>query len=242
MSAPRKPYGTTHPGRLPSTVIKVLAAELSDPERLRRGKRYANQDAVTDIDIAPGIVTCEILGSRSTPYVVTLQVTPGDGMPVARDLLTRCSCPDGDYDSVCKHIVAAMFVLADELLVEPQLLDIWRNNPHAPDADDDRDEPTGNDAQPRGSSQRRRHLQLVRGAPDDDALGAEPDTIASDIAEPVDEPHDRLADVLAMGDQPLPSSDEISDIDDPPDAAPPRNELAADSLASALRYLAIDWD
>ncbi|NQY57087.1 MAG: SWIM zinc finger family protein [Ilumatobacteraceae bacterium] len=237
MSTPRKPYGTTHPGRLPSTVIKVLAAELSDPERLRRGKRYAKQDAVTDIDIAPGIVTCEILGSRSTPYVATLQVTPGDGMPVARDLLARCSCPDDDYDSVCKHIVAAMFVLADEFLVEPQLLDIWRNNPHAPDVADDSDEPAGNDAPSATGSVRRRHLQLVRGEPGDEAPDDEPEA-----GEPVDEPHDRLAEALSMREGSLPSSDEISDIDDSPDVAPPRNELAADSLASALRYLTIDWD
>ncbi|MEO1056513.1 MAG: SWIM zinc finger family protein [Actinomycetota bacterium] len=232
MSAPRKPYGTTHPGRLPSTVIKVLAAELSDPERLRRGKRYAKQDAVTDIDIAPGIVTCEVLGSRSTPYVVTLQVTPGEGMPVARDLLTRCSCPDDDYDSVCKHTVAAMFVLADEFLVEPQLLDIWRNNPHAPNIDDPDDDimrPTPE----RAPTPRRRHLQVVRGELDDD-----PPEVPV-----VDEPVDRLADALTMRDPAeLPSSDDIAAIDEPPDVAPPRNELAADALAEAMRYLSIDWD
>ncbi len=232
MSAPRKPYGTTHPGRLPSTVIKVLAAELSDPERLRRGKRYAKQDAVTDIDIAPGIVTCEILGSRSTPYVVTLQVTPGDGMPVARDLLTRCSCPDDDYDSVCKHIVAAMFVLADEFLVEPQLLDIWRKHPHAPDVGDT-DDDTFRPTPERDPAPRRRHLQVVRGAPHDDPP-----------EEPVvDEPVDRLADTLALRDPAaLPSSDDIAALSEPTHVAPPRNDLAADALAEAMRYLSIDWD
>lgn len=38
MSKPRRPYGNP-PGRLPATMIKVLAAELSDQGRLARGKR-----------------------------------------------------------------------------------------------------------------------------------------------------------------------------------------------------------
>ena len=35
MSQPRKPFGPTQPGRLPATMMKVLAAEMSDPGRLR---------------------------------------------------------------------------------------------------------------------------------------------------------------------------------------------------------------
>ena len=31
MSRPRKPFGANHPGRLPATMMKVLAAEMSDP-------------------------------------------------------------------------------------------------------------------------------------------------------------------------------------------------------------------
>ena len=30
MSRPRKPFGANHPGRLPATMMKVLAAEMSD--------------------------------------------------------------------------------------------------------------------------------------------------------------------------------------------------------------------
>ena len=67
MSRPRKPFGANHPGRLPATMMKVLAAEMSDPSRLRRGKQYAKDGSVLDIVIDPGIATCEIQGSRSTP-------------------------------------------------------------------------------------------------------------------------------------------------------------------------------
>ena len=49
MSRPRKPFGANHPGRLPATMMKVLAAEMSDPSRLRRGKQYAKDGSVLDI-------------------------------------------------------------------------------------------------------------------------------------------------------------------------------------------------
>ena len=51
MSRPRKPFGANHPGRLPATMMKVLAAEMSDPSRLRRGKQYAKDGSVLDIII-----------------------------------------------------------------------------------------------------------------------------------------------------------------------------------------------
>ena len=38
-----QPFGADHPGRLPATMIKVLAAEMSDPRALRRGKQYAER-------------------------------------------------------------------------------------------------------------------------------------------------------------------------------------------------------
>ena len=128
MSRPRKPFGASHPGRLPATMMKVLAAEMSDPQRLRRGKQYAHDGSVTDIIIEPGIVTCEVQGSRSTPYIAQIEVTAGDGMPLRRDITAQCSCPDDDIwdDYACKHVVAAMFMFSDELLIEPELLDVWR--------------------------------------------------------------------------------------------------------------------
>ena len=129
MSRPRKPFGATHPGRLPATMMKVLAAEMSDPSRLRRGKQYAKDGSVLDIVIDPGTVTCEIQGSRSTPYIAVVAVTPGDGMPLRRDVTYTCTCPDdSNWDNyACKHVVATLFTLSDEFLLEPELLDVWRN-------------------------------------------------------------------------------------------------------------------
>ena len=138
MTRPRKPFGAQQPGRLQATMMKVLAAEMSDPQRLRRGKQYAKDGSVTDIIVQAGTVTCEIQGSRSTPYIASLQVTSGDGMPLRRDVTARCTCPD-DANSgahACKHVLATMFVFSDELLIEPDLLDVWRDNDRVVAADD----------------------------------------------------------------------------------------------------------
>jgi hypothetical protein len=107
-------------------MLKVLAAESSDPGRLRRAKSYAATGAVLDIDIAPGTVTVEVQGSRSTPYIAQITVRPGTGMPLRRDLHFACTCPD-DSDP-CKHALAGMLALSDEVLLEPELLATWRND------------------------------------------------------------------------------------------------------------------
>ena len=39
MSRAAPPFGPDQPGRLQATMLKVLAAEISDPGRLLRGKR-----------------------------------------------------------------------------------------------------------------------------------------------------------------------------------------------------------
>lgn len=164
MSRPRKPFGANHPGRLPATMMKVLAAEMSDPSRLRRGKQYAKDGSVLDIVIEPGVVTCEVQGSRSTPYVAAVEVTAGDGMPLRRDIGTNCTCPDDEnWDGyACKHVVAAMFVLSDEFLLEPELLDLWRNRTTT-STDESSDATTTSPTAPRTSSNETgRHLRLVR--------------------------------------------------------------------------------
>lgn len=138
MSRPRKPYGQNPPGRLLGTMIKVLAAEMSDQQRLARGKRYHADDAVVDIVVGHGAVTAEVQGSRREPYVVTLEADGGSGVPHRRELWVRCSCPDdaGTGVDLCKHAVAAMFALSDEVAIEPELLDRWRASRRRPVGDD----------------------------------------------------------------------------------------------------------
>lgn len=229
MSRPRKPFGANHPGRLPATMIKVLAAEMSDPSRLRRGKQYAKDGSVLDIVVEPGIVTCEIQGSRATPYIASVEVTAGDGMPLRRDISTRCTCPDDDnWDGyACKHVVAAMFALSDEFLLEPELLDRWR----ARSASTDEADPavgTGSGPTATGGAAGR-HLRLVR---PDERPAREPEPAA-------DPPEDPLRALLrAPGGTALPDVPDIERVE--PDL--PRSRDVAAVLRDAVAHLRIDWD
>ena len=234
MTRPRKPFGANHPGRLPATMMKVLAAEMSDPTRLRRGKQYAKDGSVLDIVIDPGTVTCEIQGSRSTPYIAVVAVTPGDGMPLRRDVRFTCTCPDNDNwdDYACKHVVATLFTLSDEFLLEPELLDLWRGRrPVDDDRDDDDDEIDDDDAGRSvrvGSATTGRHLRLVRAGES-----------APRPWERVQPPGDPLADLLRIPDGA--SLPEISTVDRVEPHLPRSRELAT-VLRDALSHLRIDWD
>lgn len=218
MSKPRRPYGNP-PGRLPATMLKVLAAELSDSARLGRGKELWAGEAVIDLVIGRGTVTAEVQGSRRQPYVVTIETEPGEGTPHKADLWVQCTCPDdaGTGNTACKHAVAAMFALSDEIAVEPELLDRWRSGrvrqgaPAAPS----------------------RHLHVVR---DDTPSQAE-----RPGRQPVgDHTVGQIAALLAApggGDQ-APIFPAVE-----PRAQPvPRGELWGAVLADALARLQVDWD
>ncbi len=242
MSRPRKPFGANHPGRLPATMMKVLAAEMSDPSRLRRGKQYAKDGSVLDIVIDPGTVTCEIQGSRSTPYIAVLAVSPGDGMPLRRDVKYTCTCPDSDNwdNNACKHVVATMFALSDEFLLEPELLDVWRGRASEYADRDDRPE-TDDDDHDHGdhgdhgtlssrvrSATTGRHLRLVR-----PGEGAVP---ARETQRPLVDP---LAELLL-----IPEGAALPDIFDIERIEPqlPRSRDLAAVLRDALGNLRIEWD
>ncbi len=144
MSRPRRSFGN-QPGRLVATMLRALAAELSDPGRYSRAKAYARDGAVIEIDIRPEVVSGLVLGSRRDPYEVLLAVDPAPADEIARadtavtatmtmlipgrdELAVSCTCPDagGAPGVLCKHAVAVLLVLADETSVEPELLIRWR--------------------------------------------------------------------------------------------------------------------
>ena len=226
MSRPRKPFGANHPGRLPATMMKVLAAEMSDPNRLRRGKQYARNGSVLDIVIERGVVTCEVQGSRATPYVAMIEVTTGDGMPLRRDVRTVCTCPDDDnWDGyACKHAIAAMFTFGDELLLEPELLDLWRGR-----SDGEPAPSSGPDATGERPTRSHRHLRLV-GRSGRDERPAEPEP-----APHVDPLRSELAFPAGSSLPPVPTLA-------PADEDPPRDHQLAAVLRDALGNLRIDWD
>jgi uncharacterized Zn finger protein len=115
-------------------MLRALAAELSDPGRFSRAKAYARDGAVTDIVVEPGEVRGEVQGSRYEPYEVTIYVAPasdGEGLlgliPERGELLAACSCPDAETFGVCKHALAVLLVLADEITIDPDVLARWRS-------------------------------------------------------------------------------------------------------------------
>jgi hypothetical protein len=228
-------------------MMKVLAAEMSDPQRLRRGKQYAHDGSVTDIVIEPGVVTCEVQGSRSTPYIAQIEVTVGDGMPLRRDITTRCTCPDDDNwdDHACKHVVAAMFTVSDELLLEPELLDLWRQRGTASaatsDAASDPTPPSSTpDQTPDRPSGSRGHLSLVHSdrTPTDGVERSAVEAQAERRRERA-EHVDRLGHLLGVpAGVALPDIPELEPVQLP---APRRLELAQ-ALTDALRHVRIDWD
>ena len=226
MSRPRKPYGPKLPGRLYGTMIKVLAAEMSDQGRLSRGKQYWAEDAVIDIVVGHGAVTAEIQGSRSQPYIVTLEAAAGDGVPGRRDLWVQCTCPDdvGTGADACKHVVAAMFTLSDEVSIDPELVERWRDSRRQP--------------RPR----------------DTDQVTELPIPVADADAEPEIDDHD--ADIIELRPRIDTELDKISMLlQAPAGASPPvffdpepieqrniRDRVLNDVLNDALDHLAIRWD
>jgi len=157
MSAPQ-PLSRIPTGRLAGTMLRVLAAELSDPARFARSKEYARDGAVFDVEIEPGTVCASVRGTRYEPYEVELHVRPAGRheleavvpgtatgtellAPERSELATWCTCPDDAR--ACKHAIAALLVLADEVTVDPGVLVRWRSaagalapdEPHAPGPD-----------------------------------------------------------------------------------------------------------
>lgn len=237
MSRPRKPYGNP-PGRLPATMVKVLAAELSDQGRLSRGKRYWADDAVVDIVVGHGAVTAEVQGGRPDAYVVTIEAGPGDGVPSKRDIWIQCTCPDdsGFGNEACKHAVAALFALSDEIAIEPALLERWRASRRSPrrdpivETDDDDDRDDDDDGELPSNV-----IPLRRGA-----ASPMPARAPAPAREPVRDPQlDEIARLLAA-----PTGSALPELPSPdPLAHPPSADPLLDGvLHDALDHLMIQWD
>ena len=139
---PRQAFGQ-QPGRLAATMLRAFSAELSDPARYSRGKSYARDGAVIDIEVRAGEIAGEVLGSRRDAYRVSLfadpvplrggtdtsLTTPANVValiPDRTEVSIECTCPDAGGGLMCKHAIALLLVFADEVSIEPELLARWR--------------------------------------------------------------------------------------------------------------------
>jgi uncharacterized Zn finger protein len=224
MAIPRIPFGNDLPGRLAGTMLKVLAAEMSDPARLSRGQRYFADRAVTDIEVTSGEVICAVQGARPEPYQVHLYVHGGQGVPLRSEMRVHCECADADISMVraCKHAVAAIFTLATEVTIDPEVLTTWRSGTPAPQ-------------------------KSTASALRSDSAGSDSDGYDSDgfSAVPESEPvparsafQDRFGELLNWPPGTGPIRIPILD----PWAQPPHsNPQLAEILSSALAALELDW-
>jgi len=77
--------------------------------------------------VGHGAVRAVIQGSRPDAYVVTIEAAEGTGVPSKREVWISCTCPDDGVETeACKHAVAALFALSDEVAIEPELIERWR--------------------------------------------------------------------------------------------------------------------
>ena len=151
MNTPRPPHrpisGAAAPYGLASTMLRVTVAELAEAGRNVRGRRLQDQRAVLWLHVAKGVVTGEVQGSQRDPYQVRWTSRPISSLveterrqlaldnpvratrlvPAGRDLSARCDCAD-DTD-VCKHAVAVLLELADDIATDAEPLALWRGIP-----------------------------------------------------------------------------------------------------------------
>ena len=132
---PRRTRRAEPAGRLPAAMLRALAAELSDPGRFSRAKAYARDGAVIDIEVEPGQVRGQVQGSRFEPYAVTDPHRAGRrrrGAARADPRARRAAVPSAAARTpttfgTCKHGLAVLLVLADEVSIETDVLERWRS-------------------------------------------------------------------------------------------------------------------
>ena len=153
-----------------------------------------------------------------------------------------CTCPDDEnWDGyACKHVVATLFALSDEFLLEPELLDLWRgrtsdDTDHLGGIDDDDLDDDDLDGGPEDDLAGRGTVEdsgdRRRGTCDSSATtndrGARPP------------PADPLVDLLRR-----PEHTELPDVGDIERIEPllPRSRELSNVLRDALGNLRIEWE
>lgn len=115
-------------GLLASAAWTAALAARADPARYRRGKEYVRENAVVELTLDQNTIVGAVLGSRATPYRVTITLPPLTGpvasvnglVPVPKAIAFTCTCPD--WDEPCKHAVAVGIAFAERLKIDPDAL------------------------------------------------------------------------------------------------------------------------
>lgn len=105
-------FGLTWWGRRWIAALEALGAVYAN--RLPRGRTYARRGAVTDLAVAPGLVTASVHGSRARPYRVRIQLPVFDDATwqrvtaaLAAELRHAAALLDGQMPEDVDEVLAA---------------------------------------------------------------------------------------------------------------------------------------
>ena len=90
-----------------------------------KGRTYHARGAVRELVAGKHVLTALVKGTRPHPYMVTIPLDSGTGMP--EPLEGNCTCPVG---TSCKHMVAALLAFAGDRRKAPGPLPV--GPPRAP--------------------------------------------------------------------------------------------------------------
>ncbi len=105
--------------------VANLAIDLGDPGRMAKARRLHRSNSVSAIDFESGEAHATVTDSDGELHDVTIKVVapPAQQLPAASDVLTECSCDDAG-DS-CRHALAAVLGIAEEVEVDARVIDRW---------------------------------------------------------------------------------------------------------------------
>ena len=106
--------------------VANLAIDLGDPGRMSRARLLHRSNAVSEVEITPGVAHVSVTEPGSDVYEVSIEVAAPLGptaVPTANDLDPACSCDD-DGDA-CTHALAALLGIAEEIEANGRLLEVW---------------------------------------------------------------------------------------------------------------------
>lgn len=105
--------------------VANLAIDMGDPGRMSKARRLHRSHSVSAIDIESGAAHATVTDSDGELYDVTISVVapPAKRLPAASDVLSVCTCDDSGES--CRHALAAMLGIAEEVEVNLKVIDLW---------------------------------------------------------------------------------------------------------------------
>lgn len=110
---------------MPPGALANLAIDLGDPGRMAKARRLYRSSAVSALDIEGGTAFASVADTDGTFEVEVTVVQPlsPDQIPQPSDLELTCTCDDAA--DVCRHGLATVLALAEEVEIDVRTLGRW---------------------------------------------------------------------------------------------------------------------